>query len=107
MAYRPPTLPSFNCTYGSASNQTPNAQYGVGGALGLAFSSIAQANANWTAQKNNAVATGQHWGLPNGTHYIGGTKVIKSDSCIRYENPNTNGHCYGVTADGQTYQYTN
>lgn len=104
MTYNPYyTLPSFNCTYGSASNQTANARYGIGGALGLAFSSIQDANNNWSNARNNAIATNNHWILPNGTHDVNGMKIIKGNGYIRYEHPN--GHCHGITDDGGHYWY--
>jgi hypothetical protein len=96
-------LPSFNCTYGSASNQSADAQYGIGASIGLAFEEIAKAKKNWTEARDSALASGKHWDLPNGTHYNGSTKIIKSDSCIRYE-PET-GFCEGVTKDGVPYSY--
>ena len=96
--------PSFQCTYGSASNQTANAQYGVGGALGFAFQEISKANNNWNNARDNAMASGNHWALPNGTHNYGNGKIVKSNSCIRYEP--ANGHCSGITSDGIPYSYT-
>lgn len=95
------STPSFNCTYGSASNQTSNAQYAIGGAIGMAFTEIG--NANWNAAKDYGLSSGNHWVLPNGTHMLGDTKIIKSDSCIRYEPEH--GLCSGVTKDGIPYSY--
>lgn len=98
------STPSFACTYGSASNQGPTAQYGIGASIGLAFSEIAQANANKAAANNYAMASGNHWHLSNGTHAYGdGGKIIKSDTCIRYEP--ANGMCTGWTSDGIPYSY--
>jgi hypothetical protein len=105
MSYRPLfTTPSFNCTYGSASNQSLDAQYGIGGAFFGAIGAIQEANQNWNNAYNYGMSSGNHWALPNGTHHYGDGKLIKSDSCIRYEP--SNGFCSGVTKDGHPYSYT-
>ena len=74
-----------------------------GSAMGLAFSSISEANQNWNQARDNAMATSNHWGLPNGTHHTPTTTIIKSDSTLRYENPT--GSCVGYTSSGQRYTY--
>ena len=99
-----PTTPDFSCTYGSASNQTPNVQYAVGTSIGLAFDAIADANRNWNNARDYGLASGNHWSLPNGSHTHGYTTIIKSDNCIRYESED--GYCSGVTKDGVRYSYT-
>jgi hypothetical protein len=101
---RPSFQGLFGCTYGSASNQSPNAQYGFGGAVGLAFSSIADTNRNWNSARDNAFTTGNHWGLPNGTHKTGNTTIIKADTHIRYES-SEHSLCHGITKDGIPYTY--
>lgn len=105
MSYTPlPLLGVYNCTYTNSFASNPPSN-DAGWALGLAFSSIQEANQNWNNQKNNALASGNYWALPNGSHNIGDTKVIKSGNCIRYENPATGQH-YGVTSDGKVYNYS-
>jgi hypothetical protein len=95
---------SYNCTYGNSSYGGVNSQYGIGGAIGLAFSSIAEANQTKQNYNNYALSSGNHSFLSNGTHNLGNDyKIIKSDSCTRYEP--SNGFCHGVTADGHRYTY--
>lgn len=107
-----PTASTPGCTW-ATSYAGPNTQYAVGGAIGLAFSAKAEANATWQAAKDFGLATGNHSVLPNGTHVVGPTinnhsagsqmTIIKSDTCIRYEPES--GYCSGITSDGKRYTY--
>jgi hypothetical protein len=94
-SFTPLTTISPSCTYGSSSYAGSNVQYGIGSAIGLSFSSIAEANKNKQTAIDNAFASGNHWNLPKGSysatqqHIIGSgcSKVVKGDGYIRYEWP--------------------
>ena len=89
------TRDTFCCT-----RSTPE----FGTSIGLAFSSIAEANNNWNNARNSALASGDHWKLPNGSHRVGpDLTIIKANTHIRYEN--SNGFHTGVTSDGRPYSY--
>ncbi len=101
-AFTPLTVTSPSCTW-STSYSGSNVQYGVGSAVGLAFQEIEKANKNWTTSRDLSLSTGNHWGLPSGTHSVGTTKIIKGDGYIRYEPEH--GHCTVVSDDGKISSY--
>jgi hypothetical protein len=101
-----PTINTFSqpCTYGIASNQAPNAQYGVGSALGLAFNSISEANNNWNIARDTAIATGNYGNLPNGTHRISDNCTVKKGNEWTLVIDHNTGIGYGTTSDGKQYR---
>lgn len=65
----------------------------VGSALGLAFSSIAEANATKQQQINSAMVSGNHWALPPGTYPTSAfTEIKKGDGYVTYYNHQTKTH---------------
>lgn len=99
------TTPDFSCTYGRSSYGGTNAQYGVGGCLSAAFTEINKANVNWTMARDTAMATGNHFDLPFGTHRVGETLQIINDAhTLRYKNMET-GYVTGCTKDGIPFSY--
>ncbi len=93
--YRPSSTASNNYCPGSYSS---NNSYGIGASIGKAFEAIAEARQNKQNRIDNAIATNNHWNLPNGTHTVNGQKVVKGDGYIRYDYGN--GHGCVVTPEG-------
>lgn len=100
----------------SANAQGLAAPYGgfhggqPGSSIFMAFSEINKANTNWMNARDNALLSGNHWNLPEGTHYVndvgvpkglhkpGGVEIHKGDGYIRYTQPNG---CYSVISNGK------
>jgi hypothetical protein len=106
-SFTPLTASTPSCTWAS-SNAGPNAQYGVGSAIGLAFSAVAEANHNKQVAIDTGLASGNHFSLPPGSYHVGaynttdgaagGMKIVKGNGYVRYEYPD--GRFTVVGADG-------
>jgi hypothetical protein len=97
-----PLLGQGGHTFCNSSDTGGSGGFLIASAIGAKL----EANANWNAQRDWAVNTGNHEMLPNGTHHINGLIVIQSDSVRRYENPDTGMHHGIVRETGETYSYT-
>jgi hypothetical protein len=98
--YTPSLIGETPWTYNSTTSSIHSNS--IGSPLGLAFSSIAEANNNRIEATNFALSTGQHNMLPTGTHQTSAnTKIIRGNGYTRYENSNTKTG-YVVRDDGQS-----
>ena len=88
------TSNNSSCDFSEADfsplNQSHHRHNGVESPLGLEISLIQEANEDFNNPQNDALATGDQWGSPNGTHKIRSHKIIKGDG---YENENGSGVC--------------
>jgi hypothetical protein len=80
---------SYNSYNSSTSYAGANTQYGVGSALGLAFSSVQDAKNNYNNAVDNALNSGNYWNLPSGTHILkegyNRTTIVKNDKYMTFK----------------------
>ena len=105
--YSVPLLGQGGHTFCNSSfGNEPRGFPGAISVLGGAFAAIAEANDNWNASRDNAIRTGNHMGLPNGTHDINGYKVVVTKNNIIYKDSNT-GERHGIVkSTGERYTYS-
>jgi hypothetical protein len=81
-----------------ATSYCPSSSASGGFAIGLAISSISQANQNYNNAASGALSSGNYNNLPNGTFKVGDTTIIKGNGYYRVEP--AHGHCTVVGNGG-------
>lgn len=98
-SWQPLTASTASCTWDS-NRPTVHGDDAVGSAVGLSIQAINEANQNWTRAQTEALSSGNHWNLPQGTHNVATGTITHGNGYIRYE-PAGSSFATVVTADGK------